>query len=390
MLKNKFKFMFLLIAVVVLISTLSFATDTEEISIDELLSSAAEGSEEDAEEYVDDDWINNDLYEMGDTVTIDKVVDGNVFVMAQEVTITSEIGGDAFVMANKVTIDGGYIYSSLFVMANEVVIDGVVYDVYGLANNFTLAEDGYVYRDLKVSANTINIDGKVRRDAYLSGVDFNLNEENGTLIGGNLTYSAASEINIPEGAILGEVKFEKEEVKVESVAEKAISYITNALNLLVYTCAVVLLAIWLAPKFVEKATNMSVKKAWASLGIGAASAIVVPIVLLLLLMSGIASRVSIAATFVFVAICMSGTAFASIYFGNLFAKLVKWEGKVKFVLASVIAALIIWIIQQIPFIGGIVGFLVALFGIGVLVVNIFEGKFKKNKEAKTVVEEVKE
>lgn len=392
MLKNKFKFILLLVAVVVLISTLSFATDTAGVPVEEPLPEEGEVSTETTNETLNanSEWINNDLYEIGETVKVDKVVDGNVFIMAKEVTISSEIGGDAFVMADKVTIDGGYIYSSLFVMANEIEINGVVYDVYALANTFTLGKDGYIYRDLKASANTININGKIRRDAYLAGVNYNFNSENDTLVGGNLTYSSASEIQIPENAVLGDVKFNQETVKVASVGEIVVSHIINALNLLVYTCIIVLLAIWLAPKFVEKTTNISAKKAWISLGVGVASIIVVPVVLLLILMSGIATKISIAATLVFIAICMSGTAFASIYFGNLFAKLVKWEGKVKFVLSCVIAALIIWAIQQIPFIGWFFGLLVAIFGIGIFAVNIFEGKFKKDKDTEVEVEEVKE
>ena len=413
MLKNKFKIMFLLVAIVALISTYCFATDTAGVSMDELLESAAtedgetpivisgeDADSEATEDYEDDDlttgqidqsdWVNSDLYKIGDKVTIDKVVDGNVFVIANEVTITSEIGGDAFIIAKKVTLDGGYIYSSLFVAANEVVINGIVYDVYGVSSNFTLGSDGYIYRDLRLASNSINLNGKIRRDAYLTGVSFNFNVDNGTIIGGNLTYKTAENVDIPDGAVNGDVMHDATEVKEVSVAERVTSYIMDAINLLVLTFVVILLAVWLAPNFVERVSTMSTKKAFASLGIGFVAPILAILVILLLLISGICSTLGVVATLLFVAVCMCGTAFASIFLGSKFAKLVKWEGKVKFVIASLISALIVWIISKIPFIGGFVGFLVAVFGIGTLLVNVFYRKTAKKEPAEKEATNVKE
>ena len=77
---------------------------------------------------------------------------------------------------------------------------------------------------------------------------------------------------------------------------------------------------------------------------------------------------------------MSVKAFASIYFGGLFSKLVKWDGKVKFVLATLIASLVIWAIRQIPYIGFIFSLLVSLFGIGTLLVNVVYRKEKEVQE----------
>lgn len=408
MLKSKLKFVVVLVVAVMLLSTISFATDESVSSLDgavagvpieEIYATAegtsdeeapavlSEGTDEDAIDGADDvsttaDWVNHDLYLTDDKVNLTGVVDGNAFIVGKEVTISAEVGGDVFVCANKVTIDGGYIYSSLFVAANEVVINGIVYDVYAVTRDFTLGTDGYVYRDLRVASNSIRIDGKVRRDAYLTGVNLNINSENGTLIGGNLEYSTSQEITLGDDVVIGEVKFSKEEVKEISVAERILHYVFDALSALVFSFIVVLLAIWLAPNFVEKVSNMSTKKAFASLGVGVVAPVVVIIALVLLLASTVATSVAFAASFVFVAICMASTAVASIYFGNLFAKLVKWDGKVKFVLACLISALAIWLISQIPFIGGLFGYLVAAFGFGTLLINVF---FKKS--SKTEVKE---
>ena len=125
---------------------------------------------------------------------------------------------------------------------------------------------------------------------------------------------------------------------------------------------------------------MSTKKACICLGVGILTPVVTIFALLLLLLSSICFNVALAATFVFTAICMAGTAFASIYFGSLLAKTLKWDNKVKFVLSTLISALIIWLISQVPYIGGIFGFLAALFGIGILVVNVIYRKEEPKEE----------
>lgn len=391
MLKRKFKVLFLLITIVTLLSTLSFATieprttgeDSENgvmpISADETIPISEEGTPNLEEE----EWINNDLFIMQDKYVLDKVVDGNAFIFANEVTINGEVGGNVFVFANKLTVNNGYINGSLFVAANEVIINGMIYDVYAACDNFTLEKDGFIGRDLKLTSNNFNLYGKVRRDVYVSAAHYNLPETNEPLVGGNFNYSNNSELTIPKEIVVGEIRYSKEIVPEESVFEKVSSYIFDAINVLVYTLVVIVLAILLAPKFVERVSNMDTKKAFISLGIGILVPIAVIIALFMLLISSVASMLSVSGILIFIAICMSGTAFASIYFGSIFVKLVKWEGKVKFVLASLITALVIWAISQIPYIGGIFGLLVALFGIGTLFVNAI---YRKENTIQEVVE----
>lgn len=377
MLKKKFKVLFLLITVVTLLSTLSFATveprTTGESNENEIMpiseNEATPISEEETSDPDEEEWVNSDLYIMEDKYELNKIVDGNVFIFANEVTISGEIGGNVFVCANKLTINNGYIHSTLFAATNEIVINGMIYDVYAVCDNFTLEKDGFIARDLKLGTNTFNLNGKIRRDAYVSAAHYNIPEQNEPLIGGNFNYSAESELTVPEGIVIGEVKYNKEVISEESVFEKVSSYIFDAINVLVYALVVIILAILLAPKFVERVSNMDTKKAFVSLGIGILVPIAVIIALFILLISSVASMLSLAGIFIFIAICMSGAAFASIYFGSIFVKMAKWEGKVKFVLASLITALIIWAISQIPYIGGIFGLLVSLFGIGTLFVN---------------------
>lgn len=396
MFKKKCKILFVLVFIVSLVSSFSLATveprtaedNTNVMPISENTPEII--TEEDANETdsSDPEIVYNDLYLASDKLEIDQLVDGNVYAFANEVVVKGEIAGNLFICANKVTFEeSSYIYSSLFVVASDVSISGYVCDVYAFANNFTLNSNAYIGRDLNVSANTITLNGIVRRDAHINAATYNISSENGNLIGGDLDYSSSTKLDIPEGIVSGEIRYNEEIVREETVFEKVFDYIFDAINSLVYTFVVILLALWLAPKFVNRVSNMNTKKASISLVIGIVLPFTIVFALILLLFSSVASLVSLSAMFLFVAICMSSTAFASIYFAALFTRLIKWNGKLKFVLASLISALAIWAISQIPYIGGIFGFLVSLFGIGTLFVNAIP---KKEIETEKVDYEIKE
>ena len=70
---------------------------------------------------------SSDAYLIGDTVTVDYIVDGNAFIFADTVIIDSQIGGNLFVCAKEVTIkENGFVVNSLFGFAEKMTISGVV------------------------------------------------------------------------------------------------------------------------------------------------------------------------------------------------------------------------------------------------------------------------
>lgn len=381
MLKNKSKILFLVFLVITLMSTFCFATDTTASVVTSEDSTAVTNTTTNTTE----NWTNSDLYVAQDNVTVDNVVDGNAFIVGKNVTITGEIGGDAFVVAESVTIEGGYIYSSLFVCANEVKINGVVYDVYAVCNNFTLESNGFIYRDLKVTGSNVSLNGKVRRDAYVAANNFNLNTEVGVIIGGKLNYTTKTELTIPENVVSGEINFSKmQEINVKPDLASTISlYALNLLKALVLVFVISLLAIWLAPKFVQNISSMKVGKSFACLGIGVATPIVIIIASILLLITVIGSTIIPSMVSLLVLLCTIGFAVASMFFGSIFTRVLKFEDNFRFILFTLVSAIILWAISLIPVVGGFISLLVNLFGVGIVVVNVFTNKDKSEKKDKT-------
>ena len=398
MLKTKSKILLALFLVLLLVSSCCFATveprtdETQTTSEGDVTAiSETEGEAlTTSEENESTSWTNSDLYVCKDKVEVSNVVDGNAYIIGKEVTITGEIGGDLFVMAEKLNIEGVYIYSNLFVCANEVNINGVVYDVYAACNTFNLQNDGFVYRDMRVTANNVNLNGKVRRNAFVGANNISFAENASTTIYGNLTYSSNSEIAIPEGVVSGTTTYNKVNVtdNNKSVASTILSYVLDLLKALLYTLVITLILLWLAPKFIERVSKMGVGKSFASLGIGFGAFIAFFVFIFIgifLLISVVGIPVFVLGMFASILVGYLGNAIASIFFGKLFTRLLKMEGKVKFVLFTLVSSLIIWAISYIPFIGGFLSFLIWLFGIGTLIVNIFNRKEKAQE--KTEVKE---
>lgn len=388
MTKTKLKTLLSIFLMLILVSSCCFATDaqvTSEGNVDS--NSEVTTNETSLEDTATTEWTNTDLYAIDDVVNVTNVVDGNAFIIGNEVTISGEIGGDLFVIANKLNIEGGYVYSNLFACANEITLNGVVYDLYSICNNFTLANNGFVYRDMRLTASNVNLQGRIRRDAYISCENMNLTQDLGTLIYGNLTYTSASEISIPEGVVSGTTTYNEEfnfnyekEVSTFSVIT---SYALELLKTLFYTLVVTLILLWLTPNYIEKVSKMSTGKSFACLGIGFGAFVaffVFVIISIFLIISIVAIPVALIGVFASILVAYSANAIASIFFGKLFTRLFKMEGKVKFVLFTLLSSAIIWAISLIPFVGGFLSFLIWLFGIGALILNIFNQKENTNKE----------
>lgn len=384
MLKTKFKILLSILLVLLLITSYCLATeepskksDTTDVPVTttgEETSVTPEVSQIVSNEQTkEQNWINNDLFQIDDTVNMNTIVDGNAFIIGNNVIISGEIGGDLFVIADKLTINGGYVYSSIFAIANEITINGKIYDLYGKCNTFNLGANGSIFRDIKISASNVNISGKVRRNAYISADTLNIAEGAEQLIAGNLSYSSSKEATIPQGAVAGEVNFSKS-TPTENAKKSVASYVVDLAKAVLFTFVVALLLLWLAPKFVEKIANVSGSRVLAALGVGLISPICIGIVCLILLVSIVAIPLSVCVAFIFLSLALAGKAITSIYFGKLITKKMKAEGNGKLILCTLLVTAVLWLITLIPVFGGIASAIATLLGIGLVVINLFRKK----------------
>lgn len=361
MLKNKFKILSCIFIIAILISSVCFATDDTTLITEDTSS-------------LEPEWVKSDLFLCEDDIVIEGVVDGNVFAIGKTVTVKAEIGGDLFVIADAFNLDGGYIYSSIFGITGDMNINGIAYDIYAIAENFTLEKEGYIFRDLKLTAANVNLNGLVRRDAYIASQDINFAEESNTYIQGNLNYSSNTEISVPEGAVAGEISYNSSN-GTSNESNSVMSYIIDTIIslglLLLNTFVIVILAMWITPNFIKKVSTMGIKKTLIALPIGLAALIAIPVISILALFTIIAIPLSCALLSMYFLLIAFSTAFASIAIGSIIIKKFKLEGKVKFVLITLASTVVIFVLGLIPFVGDLISFLSLILGLGTVVFNLF-------------------
>lgn len=336
-------------------------------------------SEMDTSDTNDENFKRSDVYLTGDDVTIDYIIDGNLFVVANHVTINSQVGGDAFICANTVTIEeDGYVFSNLFTFAKNVNIDGAVYDLYSASENTTI--NGYVYRDIRVGSNTVNISGTIGRNAYVDCVNLNfakdtdvnneeeVNETSQGVINGNLKYSAKQEASIPEGAVTGETTFEEEKSFDGNGFQ---NQIMSLATFLVTVIVIWLLCLWRAPKFLENSISLlTTKKVLPVIGFGILTPIVAIIASILLFILGLTSKIALLLIITLIILMMISSSIFIIAINNIICNKLNIEKKAVMFGILVISSIVLWVINLIPFIGSIVGFVAVVLGLGMIVSNL--------------------
>lgn len=395
MLKNKTKVFLLIITFIVLASTFSFATSDPAVNpISQNTVSETNTIETNGEQDIttteneEPEIYNDNLYLFNDNVVMNQLVDGNVYIVGQNVEITGKVNGSLFVIADTVTFSkDSYIMQSIYVCANELYLNGAANDLYAIANKVDMSYDSFMLRDLYVTANSFNFNGGAGRNAFVSAKDFNFvtTEGSAAIVYGNLTYTSSNELALSNDLVQGEIKYSKYENAFgeKSVQDIILDYIVDFLKVLLYTVAVFLLALWLAPKFVEKSSSFIGKKSAMALGVGIISCVVAIIVSICLLFSVIAIPLGFAIFVLFMLMLSIAFAVTTICITNKVKEKFKFNNKYSTALTLILVTLILWALEQIPYVGFVVSIIVSLIGFGITLLYLFT----KNKKDETVVKE---
>ena len=409
MLKSKFKIIVTIITIIALISAFCItvkATDdtptpiSEEANVgnevddstNEEVPEEDETTEEPTEEVEpEDEMVYDDLYLFENNITMDKIVDGNLYVFGDNITITGKINGNVFAFGNNITFTNPYpdddtehqnenycyITGNVYALAsNKITFNAVAQDIYALSDVFEMSYDSYITRDIRIAASDITIKGYITRNANLSGDKFNFGthsdneeEDDAAIIGGNLNYSSQNEIEIPEDVVQGETKFN--EVSSTTTSKSATDYLMDLLSALIYTIVLYLIFIWLAPKFFNKTSEILKTSTLSTLGIGLLAFVVTPILALILLCLTLSSLSLLLAVVYGLILAISST----VVFGSL---TLLFKDKLGFAnkqfLLFIIITIVAWALEQIPVLGLIINVAILVFGLGLVIKNVFNNK----------------
>ena len=359
----------------------TIVNETISQSADDELTDAADISspEEDilASYETDYEFVDSDLYLFDVNLDIFQVVDGNVFAYGQTVNVSGEINGDLFVFASNLTIEeSAIIHGNVFALSSNMTVSGIVSDIYAMSDNFQLSEKSIIARNLYLSSDSVSLSGKISRDAYITTNTLKIAEKDEPIVVGNLTYSSINEAQINENSIGGEITYNAIQPIDSSV--KIWSIVSNLISALVLSFIIIMILLWINPKFKDNVCEIIAKKSFLSFGIGLLvffATIIISIILLLFTGGLGASTAVVAIVFLILGYILSSTVF-SMALGKLLANKFGFNKNVAYVLLSLLIVLIVNLIRYIPYVGGPIGFIIAMVGLGIICVNAYKREKK--------------
>ena len=309
----------------------------------------------------------------GDTVKLEKFVDGTAFAAGNNVTVTSSIDGAAFVAGNNVSLTSKQ--DILFAAGNMVTLAGVnTKDAFVAGSHINIQTS--TIRDLYAVAEEIRIDSDISRNAYLGGSTVIINGKingnvevaadtikigEGAEITGNLNYPEDANITITNGAIINKTTTYK-----NTNANKQVTLASKLLDRLYAFLGMLLIGIILMA--LNKKAFTKIEKISKDLstfaknvGIGFIFLVVLPIAAIIAMCTVIGLPLGIISLLIYGIMIYLSIIPTAYYLGNI---CLKDKIKNKY-LIFVIALLTIYILRIVPVIGGLVTFISICFGLGV-------------------------
>lgn len=347
-------------------------TDGYEEAIDDIIDDTTDDSTLDVTQTVKE----SDLFVCESDVTINYPVSGNIFIIGQNVTIDNVVDGNIFILADTVNITANtYIYSDVFICADNITIDGYLYDLYSMSSNLTIGEAGYVIRDLSSGCNSFNLLGTINRTANVASDSINISSDTAK-IGGDFNYTSSQECNIGDNVVGGTINFTQEAKITVDTKVTILSYVKDLLVSLCYAIILILIIVLAMKTFSNKLEENLTKKLWPSIGYGALGIIVTPIIFLLLCFTGIGIWAALLLLFAYIFMFTISTAVTSVAIGKTICTKMNKTNNGMIILISILIALAIWILENIPYVGALITIIKSLLGFGLILYTVFHIKSK--------------
>ena len=358
--------------IILILPTIVLATEDPNVVVDSDMLLNYETTEdgimllsEDSEELTSE--VNGDIYKMEEETNISEKVFGDVYILSEKANITSsQIDGNIFVIADEVNISGnvtGYAY----IIANKIEISGIIQGAYIITNEINITENGIIRNDVKVIAENFDLNGTIYRNLQIISENININKNNNDAsIFGDVSYNG--NLNIEDGLILGGItEFELPEIETEEKEEPIID-ITGIITNIVTALLVIILIVNIFSdkcKYKQYTSIQCIKDITVGFGL----VILIPILSVLAMITIIGFPIGLLTILVYCLALYIAIPVASIEIANMILK--DKEQKSTKIFASIGVFVVLEILRYIPVIGGIIRFLIILFGLRTIIEYIF-------------------
>ncbi len=321
--------------------------------------------------------IEGDVFKYEDhTIISEDSVDGDIYIFSNEVEVLSNnIYGNVFIIADKVTIKSN-VTGYGFIIANNIEVEGDLRGLYVLSKNLHIADGAYIQESIKTISNDVDIGGMVNRN--LVALANNVKVQENAMIYGDLVSNANVEAG--ENSIIGKTTklegFENTETENNNNESIFSSIINFCLKLL--TALIVIFVLTICNKEGFKNENTKVIDYCKDIGKGLLYVILIPIVSILLMITGIGFSIGIIAIALYFIIL-----YLSIFVTSLvIAKLIlEYKNKDSIRIRKFLAVGVYGVLQLvgfIPIIGSIIYIVALLLGFSFIMKSIISKRKKQN------------
>jgi cytoskeletal protein CcmA (bactofilin family) len=342
--------------------------------------------------------VDDDVYVAGNRVVITGDVSGEVWAFGREVTLSGSTARSFLAAAEEITVSGK-VGGTARTAARVVTVEGEVEgDLMAGAQEVEIGADGSVERDVLVGAEQLDVAGRIGGDlrggvenltitGTVAGdvdVEGDVTVEAGARIDGDLIYTSANTADIDPGAtVAGRVV--RREPSEAGRFDDAENLLVGLLRSVAGALILGLVLLWIVPGLLP-ATSRSLRSSpLASLGVGVAALVLVPLVVIFLLVLagwiGAGFSVPLVLMASYLLVLLLSRVIVAFTIGALLLRVNRSDprpGKGKLFFGLLVGVVILAALSLIPVAGGFIDFLVVLFAMGAAILAFF--RWRKGPE----------
>jgi hypothetical protein len=334
--------------------------------------------------------FGSDYVGAGGMVNVTEPIAGDAFLAGGRVAIATEVQGDLVVAGGEVSL-GGAVGDDLYGAGGSVQLDAIVTGNARLAGgdvtvgaatvvagnvNLTggrVQFDGNTHQDLHASGGSVRLNGEVHGDAVVRAEELVVGPD--ARIGGRLVFRGPAEPEIAEGAVIvGGVDFERRSTRrafddTSGHVRDAVLGVGSFLSFIgLFLAAALFLAMF--PNFATSAAAVVGRKPLQSLGLGLAFVACVPFLGVVLLITVIGIPLALLLVPIYLLLLFLGWTTVALFVAQRGLAVLRPGRPTTMaarLLALFLALVALWLLRQIPLVGGLIAFVALLAGIGAFV-----------------------
>jgi hypothetical protein len=309
--------------------------------------------------------ILGDLFAAGGVVTINSSVEKDLNAAGGNLNINATVGNVARIAGGNISINSP-IASDLLVAGGNVTISqkaSVGGDLIAAGGNLNL--DSEVKGRTDIHGGVVTINGKIDGDLTVTAGKSLIFGSN-SVVTGKITYTGPNAAVVRDGAKVGTIQFTKSEGRNAGHAFKAFFVLATLFKLLALLVAGFVFY-YLLPGKISSVVERARTSPWGSLGVGFLTAVVTPILFVILMITLIGFYLGLILLFMYLLMLILASVLSLFYTGNLVYSWYRKSGPTDLRRDLVLGAIIMMLITLVPFLGWLALAIVYLIALGALV-----------------------